>query len=161
MGVYVYGITLGALITSNAVANTANDYAFVKPGATGRAVKLVKVDLIGRGALLTSISGIANRVEKFTTTSSSGSALTPAPKDPGSQASKATSGISATTVTPGTGGPTLLGTFGCGAAGPGGWVARNQDDGYVLEAGDNRSIDLFNVSGLSAALFEMAMDIEE
>lgn len=161
MGVYVYGITAGALTTTNAVANTANDFAFVKAGAAGRAVKVVKVDLIGRGGLLTSLSGIGIRVEKWFTTASTGSAITPSPKDPGSQASKATAGLSTTTVASGTGGPTLMGTFGCGAAGPGGWVARNQDDGYVLEAGGNISLDLFNISAATALTFEAAIDIEE
>ena len=161
MGVYVYSIVSGALTTTNAVANTANDYAFVKPGAAGRAVKVVKVDLIGRGGLLTSLSGIGIRVERWTTTSSSGSAVTPSPKDPGSQAAKATAGLSATTVTSGTGGPSLQGTFGCGASGPGGWVARNQDDGYVIEAGANNSVDLFNISAATALTFETAIDIEE
>lgn len=162
MGVMVYGCTLGANITTNATPATTNDFFFIKPGAAGRAVTLVKVDLIGKGAALTSISGIAIRVEKwFTTASSGGTGITPSPKDPGMQASKATAGASATTVTSGTGGPTLMGSFGCGAAGPGGWVARNQDDGYLLEAGANQSLDLFNVSGTASLNFEAAADIQE
>lgn len=161
MGCFVYAMTLGANVTCNATPNTANDFLFVKPGAAGRMVKVIKVDLIGKGAGLTAISGISCRVEKWTTTSSSGSALTPVPKDPGAQACKATSGFSSTTVTSGTGGPSLMGTFGCGAAGPGGWVRQNQDDGFVLEAGDNRSIDLFNASGTGSLVFECNVDIEE
>lgn len=161
MGIFVYGLTGGAIITTNATPNTANDCFFVKPG-TARSVRVVKVDLIGKGGGLTSLSGIAIRVEQwFTTSSAGGTGITPAPKDKRSPAASATAGFSATTVTSGTGGPTLLGTFGCSATGPGGWVSRNQDDGFQLDAALNNSIDLFNASATASLSFEANVDIEE
>lgn len=160
MGVFVYAVTNAALIATNGVANTLNDFAFLKPGAA-RAARMVKIDLIGRGGGLTAISGIGIRVNKWTTTASSTNAVTPTPKDEVTAASSATAGMSATTVTSGTGGPTALGTCGCGAAGPGGWVARDQDDGYELSAGDNRSIDLNDISATISLNFECAFDFAE
>jgi len=161
MGVFVYGVTNAALVTTNAVVNTLNDFAFMKPGATGRGARMVKIDLIGRAGSLTSISGIAIRVNKWFTTASTGSAITPTPKDRTAPAATATAGMSATTVTSGTGGPTALGVCGCGAAGPGGWVARDQDDGYELNAADTQSIDLNNIAATVSLAFECAFDISE
>jgi len=161
MGVFVYNVSNAAIITTNAVVNTLNDFAFLRPGAASRSARMVKIDLIGRGGSLTSISGIGVRINKWTTTASSASAVTPTPVDEIAPASQATAGMSATIVTSGTGGPTFLGTCGCGAAGPGGWVARDQDDGYELSAGDNRSVDLNDISATVSLTFECTYSFTE
>lgn len=150
----VYKLVPAAVITTNATPTTENDFAFTKPGAT-RNVVLRSIQLIGRAPGLAAISGIVVRIKKWTTTSSSGgTAITPAPTDSGYQAAKSTAGFAAATVTSGTGGPTVLGTIGCGAGGPGGWTAQDQDSGYTLEANDNKSIDLFNIAGTASLNFE-------
>src|ERR1700735_1531809 len=97
----------GATQTTNAPPNTANDCFFIAVGAT-RTCWLNAIYPQGYMATQTSISGIVYRLEKWTSTASSGgTAITPTPDDPGYQASKHTAGYSASAVTPGTGGPTL------------------------------------------------------
>lgn len=151
----------GAIQTTNAVANTPNDCFFIKAGA-GRAVWLNAIYPVGRGALLTSISGISYRLEKwFTTSSSGGTAVTPSPKDVGYQAAKHTCGYAAATVTSGTGGPTLMLSIGSGTTSPGNWIAPTLDQAYALEAGANQSLDIFNVSGATSLNFEMSVDTVE
>lgn len=158
----VYGVVPGALQTSNATPNTENDCFFVAAGSASRAVGLLGLYVHGKGAALTAISGITFRIKKWTTTASSGgTSITPTPRDVGFQASKATAGYAVAAVTSGTGGPTLLGSIGCGAAGPGGWVAPNPDALPVIEAGSADSIDVFNASGTASLNFEMSAEIVE
>jgi hypothetical protein len=156
-----YSVVPGATITTNAAANTANDCMFVKSGAT-RTVWLKAIYPEGRGANLTNISGISYRLEKWTTTASSGgTAITPSPKDPGYQAAKHTAAFSATTVTSGTGGPTLILSIGSGTTSPGNWIAQTLDDAYSLEAAATQSLDIFNVSGAVSLVFEPSLDTVE
>jgi hypothetical protein len=151
----------GATQTTNAVVNTANDCFFVAPGAT-RTCWLNAIYPEGRGALLTSISGISYRLEKWTSTASSGgSAITPSPNDPGYQAAKHTAGFSAATVTSGTGGPTLMLSIGSGATSPGNWVAPSIDMAYSLQAAATQSLDIFNVSGAVSQVFEVSVGVAE
>lgn len=158
---FVYGVVTGAIQTTNATPLTANDCAFFKPGAT-RNLSLQALYLQGRGAGLTAISGISIRVEKwFTTSSSVGTAVTPAPRDIGMQAAKGTAAFAVATVTSGTGGPTLMLAIGCGAAGPGGWVAPNPDSLMTVEAAANQSLDLFCASGTASMSFEQSAEIVE
>lgn len=156
-----YSVVPGATITTNATPNTANDCLFVKPGST-RTCWVNAIYPTGRGALLTSISGISYRLEKWTSTASSGgSSITPSPKDIGYQAAKQTAGFSASTVTSGTGGPTLMLSIGSGTTSPGNWIAPTMDQAYALEAAATQSLDIFNVSGAASLVFEISLDTIE
>lgn len=138
---------------TSGTANTEIDAMFVKPGARNIAIQALIVG--GKGAGLTALSGIAYRLKKwFTTASSVGTAITPSPSDPGAQACKATAAGASAGVTSGTGGPTLQ--CGCvsGAAGPGGWVAPNQDSMKTLEGSATQSMDLFVASGTVSMNYE-------
>jgi hypothetical protein len=147
----------GATQTTNAAPNTPNDCFFIAPGAT-RTVWLNAIYPTGRGATLTSISGISYRLEKWTTTASSGgTAITPSPNDPGYQAAKHAAGFSAATVTSGTGGPTLMLSIGSGTTSPGNWIAPTPDQGYSLQAAATQSLDIFNVAGAASLVFEMSV----
>lgn len=158
---FVYGVVPGAIQTSNATPSTENDCYFIAAG-TGRGVALIGHYVHGRGAGLTAISGITFRVKKWTTTASSGgTGITPSPRDPGAQASKATAGYGVATVTSGTGGPTLMLSIGCGAAGPGGWVAPNPDAAPFIESASADSFDVFNSSGTASLNFEQSSEIAE
>ena len=158
---FVYGVVPGAIQTTNATPLTANDCFFVKSGAT-RNVNLQAIYLVGRGAGLTAISGISFRIEKwFTTAAAGGTGITPAPRDVGAQAAKSTAAFAVGALTSGTGGPTLLLSVGCGAAGPGGWIAPNQDSQPVLEAAANQSLDGFCASGTASLSFEMSAEVTE
>jgi len=97
----------------------------------------------GKGAGLTQLSGIAYRLKKWFTTATTintGTALTPAPEDPGAQAAKATSATSTgAQFTAGTGGPTFQGGCTSGGASPGGWTAEDPDAAPTLEGSANQS----------------------
>jgi hypothetical protein len=156
-----YTCVPGAIQTTNATPLTANDCFFVKPGAT-RTLWVNGIYPTGRGASLTSISGISYRLEMwFTTASSGGTGITPSPKDPGYQAATHTSGFAVATVTSGTGGPTLMLSIGSGTTSPGNWMAPTLDQGYSLAAAANMSLDIFNASGAASLNFEMSVDTVE
>lgn len=148
----VFKTGLGAITTTNATPATENEFGWLKPGST-RSAMMRAISLIGRSAGATTIASVLLQIKKWTTTSASTGTLTPSPVEIGYQAAKATAGISATTTTPGTGGPTFLGSVGCAQGGPGGWMARDDYSGYTLEAGDNKSISLFNSSGVASVPF--------
>lgn len=162
MGTMVYGVVPGVNFTTSGVANTEIDALFIKPGAT-RNVNLSAINFGGKGTNLTSLSGIVQRVKKWTTTASSGgTGITPSPRDPGYQAAKATAGQASAGVTPGTGGPVLQVAVTCSGSGPGSWnYLNNNDVAITLEAASNMSIDLFNASGATSMVFETSCDIFE
>ena len=153
----VYTLTLATAgnTTTNGTANTENETFFVKPGV--RNVVLQAMQVIGKGAGLTSISGIVHRIIRWGTASTSGTGITPAPKDPGNQAAKCTAASGPTA------GTTRLNKeiFGCGAAGPGAWTAPNQDSGELQEGGAATSIDAVNSSGTISLAFEWSASVFE
>lgn len=155
-----YNVAFGATQTTNITPGTENDCFFIKPGAT-RSLLLTALYFMGKGALLTSISGIIYRLKQFTTTSSSGgTALTPSVKGP-FLAATATAGAAAATVTSGTGGPTLKGAWGSGSTSPFPWMSKNLDEAYEVDAAANNSLDIFNSSLAPSLNFEMDADIAE
>lgn len=162
MGQMFYGVVPGVNFTTSGVANTEIDALFIKPGAT-RNVNLSEITFGGKGANLTSLSGIVQRVKKWTATSSSGgTGITPSPRDPGYQAAKATAGQASAGVVSGTGGPVLQFAVTCSGSGPGSWNYLNNPDAAVtLEAAANQSVDLFNASGAVSMVFETSCTIFE
>ncbi len=159
---FIYGVNAAALQTSNATPNTENDCFFVKPG-TGRGVSVQAIYCHGKGAALTAISGITFRGRNWTATASAGgTGITPTPRELTTQASKHTAGYAVAAVTPGTtAGGTLI-VIGCGAAGPGGWVAPNPDSMIGgLESAANKSFDIFNASGTASLNFELSVETVE
>jgi hypothetical protein len=162
-----YTAVPGATQTTNAVANTANDCMFFVPGAT-RTMWIDKIYPEGRGALLTSISGITYRLEEwFTTASSGGTAFTKGnggnleQNDPGFQNPTLTGGFATGAVTSGTGGPSLKLSIGSGTTSPGNWIAPNLDQAYSLAAAATQSLDIFNVSGGLSLNFELSVGLVE
>lgn len=157
-----YDSAPGANQTTNAGANTENDCVFIKPGAA-RSVWLTAVFSEGKSIQQTSITGISFRVKSWTTTASSGgTGLTPTPSDEGYAAAAHTEGWASGAVTPGTGGPNLRASFGCSIAGPGvPWMSRQIDEAPSLQAGENRSIDIFNITGGTALPFELSWKTAE
>lgn len=160
---FVYTVPTKAVaenFTTNGTANTETDAMFVKPGTRNIAVTLLQV--MGKGAGLTALSGIAFRLKRYPTTAAAGgTAVTPSPKDPGAQASKATAGAASAGVTVGTGTPLFVAVCGCGAAGPGGWSARDADSAGIVEGSANQSIDLFPSSGTVSLNYEAALEFQE
>lgn len=161
---FVYGLQskmVAETFSTSGTPNTAIDASFIKPGSS-RVVALLALRVQGRGAGLTSLSGIAFRIEQWTTTAGAGgTATTPAPVDNRAPAAVATSGMASAGVTDGTGGPNYVGGCGCGASGPGGWVAPNLDSPPTLDGGANKSINVFVSSGTASMAYEMWQEIQE
>lgn len=153
--VYTCSLATAGNLTTNGSANTETDAFFLKAGV--RSAALQSIYVIGKGAGLTAISGISFRVIKFTTASTAGTGMTPTPKDPGMQAAKATSASRPTA------GATRVNriVFGCGAAGPGGWVSPNPDSLELLEGGGALSIDMMDSSGTVSLNYEFSFEFQE
>jgi hypothetical protein len=150
----VYSLSKAAAgnTATHATPDTETDVFFMKAGVRNAALQSVYV--VGKGAGLTAISGISFRVVKFTIASTSGTGITPTPKDPGMQAAKHTAASAPTA------GSTRVNRmiFGCGAAGPGGWVAPNPDSVELLEGGGTFSIDMFSASGTASLNFDWSAE---
>lgn len=153
----IYSLSLATAgdTTTNGSASTENETFFVKAGVRNCALQSMYV--IGKGAGLTAISGIAHRIIKWGTASTAGTSITPTPKDPGMQAAKATA---ASAPTAGSTRTNRI-VFGCGAAGPGGWVAPNPDSVEIMEGGGAFSIDGTNISGTVSLPFSWSAEIVE
>lgn len=153
--VYTCSLATAGNLTTNGSANTETDTFFLKAGV--RNAYFQSMYVIGKGAGLTAISGISFRIIKFTTASTAGTGMTPTPKDPGMQAAKATSASRPTA------GATRVNriVFGCGAAGPGGWVAPNPDSLESLEGGGALSLDCMDASGTISLAFEFSFEFQE
>jgi len=143
--------------TTGGAANTEFDVFKFKPGV--RNVGLQSWMCVGKAAGLTAIWGISFCVITLTTPGAAGTAVTPQPKDPGMEAAKASASS----------GPTLGATgrlnrivVGCGAAGPGGWVAPNPDSVEAIQVGSGTgSCDIVEISALAAAAFEWSAELVE
>src|SRR5438045_7181111 len=148
---FLYGVE-GAPATpyaTHATPNTEDPTLVIRQATRGVDVNAIYVH--GRGAALTAITGIGYRVRRWTTAGSGGTAITPAPRRIGTTAST-TAADKVTAITPGTvSGAYQLG-FSCGAAGPGGWVAPNQDSCLHLEGGSADEFNINSVSGVTAML---------
>jgi hypothetical protein len=144
-------------IATNATPNTATETLFIKPGAT-RAVLLQALYVQGKAAALTAISGIAFRVKKWTTASTAGTAFTPQPKDVGTQAAVCTA---ASRPTAGSGGGLVQLVFGCGAAGPGGWVSPNPESMIHQPAAGAASTSVDDASATASLNFEFSGELQE
>ena len=66
-----------------------------------------------------------------------------------------------TAITPGTVSGAYQLSFGCGAAGPGGWVARDADSAIHLEGGSADELDINSVSGVASMLHHVSAEIAE
>lgn len=152
---FIYTIAPAANETTNATPNTETNHLRTLTAAT-RMAMFTGIYVLGKGAGLTAISGIILRLKRFATPSTVGGAITPEPRDPGAQAAVLTAFTAPTTGAT----PTLQAAFGCGAAGPGGWVARDRDSEILLEAagGAKGNVDILSASGTASLNFEYSTE---
>ncbi len=141
--------------------NTETCTFSIRPAAAvpARNVLLQAAYVIGKGAGLTAISGIVFRIIRATTATvtTGGVATTPNPKDAGMAAATATAVTGATTIS--STGRTNHVIFGCGAAGPGGWVAPNPDSVVaLLSASTVPSADIVAASGTASLNYEFSAE---
>jgi len=157
---FVYGVE-GAPATpyaTHATPNTEDPTLVLRQAARG--FDLMSIFVQGRGAALSAISGIGYRVRRWTTAGSGGTAITPAPRRVGTTAST-TAADKVTAITPGTVSGAYQLSFGCGAAGPGGWVARDADSAIHVEGGSSDELDINSVSGVASLLHHVSAEIME
>jgi hypothetical protein len=157
---FVYAVE-GAPATPYATHATPNteDPTLVLRQVT-RGVDLQAIYVLGRGAALTAITGIGYRVRRWTTAGSGGTTVTPAPRRVGTTAST-TAHDKVSAITAGTVSGAYQLSFGCGAAGPGGWVARDSDSAIHLEGGGSDELDINSVAGVASMLHHVSAEIAE
>lgn len=153
--VYTLDLATAGNLTTNATPNTETETYFAKPGVRNMALQSMYV--IGKGAQLSSLSGIVFRIIKWGTASTAGTGITPRPKDTGMQAAKQTAASRPTSGTT----RTNHMVFGCGAAGPGGWTALNPDSVLLSEGGASESISCMDASGTASLNFEWSAETVE
>ena len=141
--------------TSSTAGNLTDCMRFVT--AASRNANIQSLYMTGRGAGLTAISGISARIIRLQTASTVGTAATPRPRD--LTAPAATLTISSL-PTIGSGTVSVQVAVGCGAAGPGGWVAPNPDSAITLSAngGANGNCDL--IIGSNTVSLNVDVDVE-
>lgn len=142
-------------LTTNATPNTATETFFVKPGT--RTVSLLGVSIMGKSAAATSITGLIFRLYKWATASTAGTGLSIVSPDPGVQTAKHTAASRSTVGTTRTNGP----VFGCGKAGPGGYVPVAGDAAFVAEGGAAGSINMEDAAGEASLNFEFSLSVGE
>jgi|HubBroStandDraft_3_1064219.scaffolds.fasta_scaffold102479_2 hypothetical protein len=158
---YTSSLATPGASTTSGTTNTETDAIYLKPASAvpARNVMLQAAYVVGAGNALTAISGLRFRIVRATTASTSGTATTPNPKDAGMQAATA---IGSTGGTVSTTGRTNHVIFGCGAAGPGGWVAPNPDSMIVVtSAATQPSVDLLAVATNVSLTYEFSIEHQE
>jgi hypothetical protein len=157
---FVYDISLATpgVVTTSGTPNTEVATFSMKAGAANCSLQSMYAS--GRASAATSISGIIHRICHFATASTSGTAITPTPKDSRLQGAVS---AKATVVSGQTLGSTRTNKviFGHGAAGPGGWVSPNPDSLESLIASGTDSIDAVNASATASLTFEWSGEIIE
>lgn len=127
---------------------------------TTRNCDILSITAGGRAAAATTITGIGYKVRRWTTVGTGGTAVTPAPTRIGTTASTVVVD-KASAITAGTVSGAIVGGFICGKSGPGGWVARDQDDYITMEAGSADEIDINSVTGEASLLHSVGCRIAE
>lgn len=152
----VYTVTPAATLTTSGSINTEVDHLFVAAGV--RTVGYQSMAAFGKGVDLAALNAIELRFKHWTTASTAGTGVTPAPADVGFQAAKATA---AHGPTQGSGGGTYHGAYGCGAAGPGAWTAPNPASRKSIEGGSGDSKDIYSISAKASLTFGLSCEIVE
>lgn len=143
---FVYTVAGLAANASYAIASANTEDPTLCLRQATRGFDLTGVYGNGRANAATTISGISYLFRRWTTVGTGGGAVTPAPRRIGTTA--ATGAVDkSSAVTQGTTSGAIQGSFGCGKAGPGGWVARDADSCIHVEAG---SADEIAINALSA-----------
>jgi hypothetical protein len=159
--IYTSSLATPGVSTTSGTTNTETDAIYLKPAAAvpARNVALFSATVQGGANALTTISGIRFRIMRATTASTAGTATTPAPADSGMAAATA---VASTGGTISSTGRTNHVIFGCGAAGPGGWIAPNVDAAItVVSAATQPSVDLLAVATNVSLTYEFSVQHAE
>ena len=154
---FVYATAPVANVATNATPNPDTEHLRLLTVAA-KSAQVKALYLVGKGAGLTAISGIAVRLIRQGTASTVGTALIPAPR--GTVGAASLTAFTGPTVGAT---PTQALVIGCGAAGPGGWVAPDADYCISLDAngGANGNLDLISSSGTASLNFQFTLEHAE
>jgi len=157
---FAYSVTAAPATpyATHATPNTEDPTLVLRGGARGFDLQALYAH--GRGVQLTSITGIGYRVRRWTTAGSGGTTVVVEPRRLGTTAITAAVD-KASAITPGTVSGAYQIAFGCGAAGPGAWVAPNSDSCVHVEGGSSDELDINSVSGVASMLHHIAAEIIE
>jgi len=139
--------------TSNASAATETDHMTMLTGSTRQAM-LAQLVVSARNA---TVGGGTLRLRRYSTPSTSGSAITPAPKDPGSQAAITTAHTLPTAGST----PTQQGSYGLSQTGAQLFFgAAEMNDTWVLQAGGgaNGNMDFFSIMNGTSVPFDLTIE---
>jgi len=157
----------GALFTTSSTPNTALLATALKAGAT-RAIAVRQAIGSGRDTARTNLNAIQYELIKWTSTATAvntGATVTLGPTDPGFQAAKGTfftcTGQGGTSLTTGTGGPVIHGTWTSSLTSTQPWVEYNQDAYPTIEGGATMSIDTRMSSPIASALCSSQLSVVE
>lgn len=155
---FVYSVDSGVTYATHATPST-EDPTIVLRQAT-RGFDVTGIYVAGRASAATSITGIGYRVRRWTTAGSGGTSVTPAPRRIGTTA--ATTAVDKqSAITAGTVSGAYQVSFGCGKAGPGGWVARDSDSAIHVEAGSSDELDINSIAGEASLSHQVSVEIAE
>lgn len=147
-----------APVTTNGTTNTETDHLFVKPGNT--AVHVNGLRLQGMGNALTNLNGLSVNFKNWTTASTAGTAMTPRPTSiQAAVVALATAGGGA--PTPGSGGGTYKGGFGCSGSSPSFWTAQTMDQWIDMAGAYVGSLDLYSTAVAVSLGFHWWLDFLE
>jgi hypothetical protein len=160
MPYYTSSLATAGTTTGNA-ANTESPGTWsLKTASQGRNIYWYAMYVIGKASALTTISGMAFRICSFTTASTAGTAFTPTSKDVTANETATAVGASGQTVSV-TGRKQHV-IFGCGAAGPGGYVAPNPGSRVLITPNATApSVDGIHVSASASLTYEWSIEHEE
>lgn len=157
MPVYTSSLGTAGPTTGNAAETESPGTWSLKTASQGRNIYFQSMIVIGRASALTTISGMSFRILSFTTASTAGAAFTPTSKDVTANETASAVGVSGQTVSV-TGRKQHI-IFGCGAAGPGGYVAPNQPSLVVITPNATApSIDGVQVSATASLKYEWSVE---
>ena len=157
---FVYSLvpTVATFLSTSGSANTELPNMAIRQAVRGFDLQALYAQ--GRAAGLTAISGIAFRVRRWTTAGSGGTTITPQPRRIGTTAST-TATSSETAITAGTVSGAYQLSFGCGASGPGAWVAPNPDSTIHVEGTSADELNVNSISGTVSLSLELSGEIFE
>lgn len=160
MPIYTSSLGTAGTVTGNA-ANTESPGTWsLKTASQGRNIYLERMDVVGRASALTTISGMAFRILSFTTASTAGTAFTPTSTDVTANETATAVGASGQTVS--VTGRKQHAIFGCGVAGPGGYVAMSPAHRVVITPNATApSIDAVHVSTTASLTYEWSCQHSE
>lgn len=145
-------------LATHGTPNTENPNLVLRQATRGFDINMVQTQ--GLSGALSTLSGILFRARRWTTAGSGGTAVTPAPRRIGTTAST-TAASSETTITPGTTSGAYQWGFGMGAAGPGGWTARDPDSACHVEGGGSDEISINSLSPTASLPLSVTAEIAE